>query len=116
MIDATNNLTPGESLNSLGQLAASVPSAPAFWAFSTLGWENFANPSFGGTQADLFYCGPQGDAQKAITQLIQDVGLRPIYVGGNDQVGVVDGVARLWSALVFGQKQPRHLAFKVLTD
>jgi hypothetical protein len=31
------------------------------------------------------------------------MGLRPIYVGNRDQVGVVDGLTRLWLAMAFGQ-------------
>ena len=44
------------------------------------------------------------------------VGLRPIYVGGPEQVDTVDAITSLWFALVFGQKRPRHLAFKLLSD
>lgn len=116
IIDATNNMTPGSSLNSLQVFSSAVPTASVYRAFNTLGWENFANPMFGSVQADLFYCGSAGDGQKLVEQVIEAVGLRPIYVGGPDQVGVVDGVAALWFALVFGQKHPRRLAFKVLAD
>ena len=116
IIDAANNLTPGSPTHSLGEFTADVPSGTVFRAFNTLGWENFANPTVGETQADLFYCGPVGDAQQKVETLIQAVGLRPVYVGGADRVAVVDGVASLWYALVFGQKRPRHLAFKMLAD
>jgi 8-hydroxy-5-deazaflavin:NADPH oxidoreductase len=48
-------------------------------------------------------------------QMITDIGLRPIYVGGVEQAGLVDAVAGLWFALAFGQGKGRNLAFKVLT-
>ncbi len=115
VLDATNNIGGG-ALNSMQVFSAKAPDAHVFRAFNTLGWENFDMPTLGGQQIDLFYCGPSGEAQKTAEQLISDVGLRPVYVGGPEQAGVVDGVASLWFALVFGQKHPRRLAFKVLSD
>jgi hypothetical protein len=31
--------------------------------------------------------------------LLEDVGLRPVFVGSDDAIAVVDGVTRLWFAL-----------------
>jgi 8-hydroxy-5-deazaflavin:NADPH oxidoreductase len=62
----------------------------------------------------MFYCGPEGPGKALVEELISDIGLRPVYVGGTDQVGVVDGVLRLWAALARGQNMGRSLAFKVL--
>jgi 8-hydroxy-5-deazaflavin:NADPH oxidoreductase len=114
VIDAANRMGDGP-MNSFAAFQQQTPRASVFRAFNTLGWENFANPEFEGVTADLFYCGPDGDARKAVEQLITAIGLRPIYLGGVEQVGVVDAVGRLWFALVFGQGKGRHLAFKVLT-
>jgi predicted dinucleotide-binding enzyme len=114
IVDATNKLGTTE-MHNLATFAAKTPEAKVFRAFNTLGWENFAEPRFGTVQADLFYCGPDdGEARAAIEQLIADIGLRPMRVGGLDQVQLVDGVLRLWFALAIGQKMGRHLAFKVL--
>ena len=106
---------PGAAMNSFSTFQQHTPLARVFRAFNTLGWENFANPEFAEGPADLFYCGPDGDARTAVEQLITDIGLRPIYLGGVEQVGLVDAVGGLWFALVFGQGKGRHLAFKVLT-
>src|SRR5919199_999991 len=73
----------------------------------------FADPSIGGEVADLFWCGPD-DA--GVEQLIADVGLRPVRVGGIDAIDVVDGACRLWLTLVFRQGHPRRLAFRMLGD
>jgi 8-hydroxy-5-deazaflavin:NADPH oxidoreductase len=115
VVDATNNMAGGP-LNAFAHIAGHAPTALAVRAFNSLGWENFAEPDFGGVPADLFFCGPDGEPRNTVEGLIRDVGLGPVYVGGVDQVEVVDSVTRLWFALVFGQKRPRHLAFKVLTD
>jgi 8-hydroxy-5-deazaflavin:NADPH oxidoreductase len=111
VIDATNDVG-GERLHH-GEAYAAAPGARFVRAFSTLGFELFADPSVGGEIADLFWCGPEG---AGIEQLITDVGLRPIRVGDIDAIDVVDGVGRLWLTLVFRQGHPRRLAFRLLAD
>lgn len=114
VVDASNRMGGG-AMNSIAALSAAAPTARIYRAFNSLGWENFADPVFNGVQADLFYAGTEGDARAIVEQLIEDVGLRPVYVGGPEQVGVVDAVASLWFALALGQRKGRHLAFKMLT-
>lgn len=130
IVDASNRMESrmdGGPMNSVAALSVAAPTAHVYRAFNSLGWENFADPLFNGVQADLFYAGPQdssaGDSERdpesggraTVERLIADVGLHPVYVGGPEQVGVVDGVASLWFALALGQCQGRRLAFKVLT-
>lgn len=111
----TANRMGGGTMNSFATFQQYTPHAHIFRAFNTLGWENFANPEFPEGTADLFYCGPEGDARTTVEQLISDVGLRPMYLGGVEQVGLVDAIGGLWFALALGQGKGRHLAFKVLT-
>jgi predicted dinucleotide-binding enzyme len=113
VIDAGNNVGQAE-LNSLAAFAGHTPAVKYFRAFSNLGWENFTEPVIHGEQVDLFYCGDPGDAQSQVEGLITDLGLRPIYVGGREAVGAVDGLTRLWFALVFQRGYSRHTAFKLL--
>ena len=113
IIDAANRMGE-DSLHNLAPFQQHAPQAQLYRAFNSLGWENFAEPIFDGIQADLFYCGPEGDARTTVEQLISAVGLRPVYLGGNEQMGLLDSIAALWFALAFGQKKGRHLAFKVL--
>jgi len=114
IIDTANRMGGGP-MNSLATFQAHTPRAQVYRAFNTLGWENFADPLFSGIPADLFYCGPGGDSNDIITRMIEDIGLRPMYLGDNSQTDLVDAVGRIWFALVFGQHKSRHLAFKVLT-
>jgi len=113
LIDATNNMR-GATTNAAESLVRIAPKASVYRTFNFYGWENFQNPTYGGVQADLFYVGTDGDARKSVEQLISDVGLRPIYVGGIDQVGLLDNLLRLWFTL--SGSRGRHLAFKVLSD
>ncbi len=114
IIDTANKMGGGP-LNSFATFQQHTPRARIYRAFNTLGWENFANPEFECGPADLFFCGPDGDSRAEVEQLITAIGLRPIYLGGVEQVGLVDAVGSLWLALAFGQHKGRHLAFKVLT-
>lgn len=110
VIDATNRVGGDGSANAHAALSA-VTSHYAR-AFNTLGWENFEDPHFGDEVADLFYSATEGDREMVET-LISAVGLRPQYLGDGQQE-VVDGLLRVWFALVFGQKRGRRLALRVL--
>ena len=114
IIDTANKMGGG-AMNSFATFQQHTPHARIYRAFNTLGWENFANPEFEGGPADLFYCGPDGDSRTEVEQLITAIGLRPIYLGGVEQIGLVDAIGSLWFALAIGQHKGRHLAFKVLT-
>lgn len=114
IIDTANRLDAGP-LNSFATFHQHTPTAHLFRAFNTLGWENFANPVFNGVQADLFYCGPKGEAGTQVERLIADIGLNPVWLGDDEQVSLVDAIGKLWLTLVFGQGKDRNLAFKMLT-
>jgi predicted dinucleotide-binding enzyme len=113
VIDATNNFR-GATFNSWPELTPAIPTAQLYRAFNSLGSDVFVNPVIGGIQADLFFCGPDGRGRDVLEQLIGDAGLRPIWVGGADQVDTVDGVLRLWAVL--SRRHGRHTAFNLVTD
>lgn len=113
VIDAANKIGAVVA-NSLASFQTHTPNALVFRAFNALGWENFENPSYNGVVADLFYSGPDGAPRQQVERLISDVGLRPVYVGGPEQAGLVDGLLRLWIDLVMGRQMGRGIAFKLL--
>jgi predicted dinucleotide-binding enzyme len=113
IIDAANG-GGDDSEQNLAPFQQYAPRAQLYRAFNSLGWENYAQPDFNGVQADLFYCGPRGEAQHTVEQLISAVGMRPVCLGGDEQLGLLDSITALWMTLAFGQKKGRHLAFKVL--
>jgi 8-hydroxy-5-deazaflavin:NADPH oxidoreductase len=114
VIDATNNVG-GPSLNSLAALAGQAPGARLFRAFNSLGWENFADARYGDQDGDMLYCGPAGDAQRTVEELIAATGLRPVWVGDNDKAQIVDNFTALWFTLAFERGWGRNLGFKLLT-
>ena len=112
IIDASNNMR-GESRHALGFLREKLPSAHLYRAFSSLGWENLDNPDFGDIKADLFYCGDEA-GRATLDQIISDLGLDPVYLGGVEQVGLVEGMTDMWFNLALRQKMGRRIAFKLL--
>ncbi len=112
IIDATNNVG-ADTANAAEAIAAAAPRARYARAFNTLGWENFANPSFDGVAADLFFSAADAD-REVVEQLISDVGLRPAYLGPGKQ-DLVDSLLPLWFTLA-QLRGDRHLAFRVLHD
>ena len=114
IIDTTNNPRSAQ-MNSLALIAERVSNARLVRAFSTLGWENFAKPEIWGVQIDLFYCG-DASARADVEKLIAHVGLRPVYIGNLDTAGALDGMTRVWFALVSGQGYSRRAAFKLLVE
>ena len=112
IIDASNNMR-GESRHALDLLRSAVPTASLYRAFSSLGWENLAEPEFDGVKADLFYCG-DAEARSTVDQLVADVGLNPVYVGDAGQVALVEGMTDMWFNLALRQQLGRRIAFKLL--
>jgi predicted dinucleotide-binding enzyme len=115
VLDAVNKIGDPQ-MNCLAILAEAAPRAIPYRAFNHLGWENFDDPTFGGVQVDLFYCGPEQSERTQVERLITDVGLRPIYCGGVEQAPLLDNLTSLWLYLARNLGKGRHLAFKLLTD
>jgi predicted dinucleotide-binding enzyme len=118
VLDATNDLSGGEdgSLGHVGAWAKHAPDAVVARAFSTLGFENYRDPTVGGQTATLLWCGPDGDAGATVEAVVRAVGLDPVRVGGLEAAATLDGMTRMWFQLVFTQKMGRRLAFKLLRD
>ena len=115
VIDAANNVGDGAP-NSAEAFAKHAPGAQYYRAFNSLGWELLDRPMVGGDLADMFFCGPDGEGKQLVERLVTDIGLRPVWLGGPEEVGTVDGAARLWLTLVFKRGHSRRLAFKILED
>lgn len=113
IIDASNKFG-APVVNNLETIQQAVPTAHLFRAFNSLGWEIFANPQFNRVQADHFYCGMDGEKRPLVEQLITDIGVRPVWVGGLETAPVVDALGTLWVTLAFQQGRGRNIAFKML--
>lgn len=116
VIDPTITFSPGGSpvMNQHEPLAQAA--VRYVRAFSTQGPEVLTAPVIDGQTADQFYTADDDQARELTAQLISDVGLRPVYVGGSDRVNIVDGVTRLWFSIAIKQDRGRHLSLRLLTD
>ena len=110
VIDATNKMSEPVS-NSRSALPSSVHYVRAF---NTLGGETLENPTFPDGKADLFFSAPTNN-RATVETIIEGVGLRPIYVG-EDQEALVDALFQLWIELALRQGRGRHLALRLLED
>ncbi len=108
VIDATNQMG-ADVANAKGQLPSSVRYARAF---NALGGENMAEPVFNDGRADMFFSSQEAD-RSTVEGVIEGVGLRPVYVGA-DQEELVDALFRLWIALAITQGRGRRLAFRLV--
>ena len=112
VLDCANKVGGPGPANSHDVVMSKVRDARYARVFNSLGAENLADPRFGEERADMFFSAPQA-GRATVEDLIEAVGLRPVYLG-DGQHEVVDGVLRLWFALVMGQQHSRHLAFRML--
>ncbi|MBE0686065.1 MAG: hypothetical protein IH585_08695, partial [Anaerolineaceae bacterium] len=55
-------------------------------------------------------------ARPITEKLIADVGLRPVYLGPLEKAYLVDGLTKVWFALVFEQKHARRLMLKMVEE
>lgn len=113
IVDTTNKVGTA-TMNSFAAFAQHTPHAAVYRAFNIYGWENFRDSDFDGDRASLFYCGPDNRHRPQMEKLIAAVGLDPVYVGGAEQVDVLDNLVRLWFALARGRNLGRTLALKML--
>lgn len=112
VVNASNVMGDGPSASDL--LVAAAPAARQVRAFNTVGVENMADPVIDGTRIDLLWAGDD-DTVDVAERLIDDVGFRPVRVGGLDRSDLVDAVFRLWIALAVAGGRGRRLGFQVLT-
>jgi 8-hydroxy-5-deazaflavin:NADPH oxidoreductase len=109
VIDAVNRMGEAE-LNSRVLISGAARDVQYVRAFSTLGWENFANPVPG---TDLFFAA-DAEARGTAEELISAIGLGPVYLGGPEASGTVDALAPLWLALVQQHGGNRRIALHLV--
>ena len=79
-------------------------------AFNTLSVENFTDPL---PDADLFFAADES-VRPVAEELIREVGLRPMYVGGPDASEAVDGLLILSVALFEQRNGDRDFAYRLV--
>src|SRR6478735_2628626 len=101
-------------LHQVPAFLAAAPRIRLYRAFCTLGYEHFVDPRRTGEQADLHFCGPDGDDRATVETLVASLGLRPVWIGGLDTADALDGATRLWFALAARPDVGRDVTFRTL--
>lgn len=121
VFDCTNPLKPalaGLVVPAAGsggqQVAAWAPGARVVKVFNTTGFNNMADPGYGGQGATMFYCGDDKDAKGVAHRLAQDLGFEPQDAGPLANAGLLESLALLWIWLAYPGGQGREIAFKLL--
>jgi predicted dinucleotide-binding enzyme len=109
LIDATNPLTPGLTLDTgpAGESAAErvqawVPNAKVVKAFNTTGFNNMQNPVYGGAATAMFYAGNDASAKRATHDLATALGFDAVDAGNLVQARLLEQLAVLWISLAYG--------------
>ncbi|NWF67954.1 MAG: NAD(P)-binding domain-containing protein [Chloroflexi bacterium] len=114
VFDATNQ-RGSAVMHQVEQIRRAAPQARVYRAFNSLGWEVFENPQIDGQQADMFFCGAENGQDEA-ARLIADIGVRPRYLGSDEQLPLLDALTQVWFILAFQRGHGRHTALRVLSD
>lgn len=113
VMDATNDASGQRSM--LATIQQALPGAHVVKAFSTIGVEVMADPTFGDQNATLFIVGDDAPAKQTVAQIAHAIGFDVVDMGGSDNAIMLEQwLLRLWFAL--SQQFGRHVAIRVLRD
>lgn len=105
----------GEFASTAEALRAWTTGAEVVKCFNATGWENMADPNYGGVAIDLFMAGDSVRGKAVARQLALDLGFAECYdFGGDDTIPLLEQFALAWINLALVQGQGRGTAFKVL--
>ncbi len=120
LIDITNpvgenmNVAIGHTTSAAEEIAKVATGAYVVKAFNAVSYLTLDNPVFSGFKADVYYCGDQADAKRAVAQLIVDAGLEPVDAGPLRNARLLEPLANLWIQLAFSFGKGPETAFKLL--
>lgn len=121
VIDCTNPLLPDLSGLSIGtttsageEVAKLIPAAKVVKCFNTLGYANFATPSFNEIKASMFFCGDDPGAKLIVAELGNQLGFDMIDAGPLSQSRWLEAMALLWISMAYKYGGSQRSAFKLL--
>lgn len=120
VLDCMNPLLPDLSGLELGT-TTSAGEHVAQWArgakvvkiFNNTGYNNMADPNYGGGKCAMFYCG-DAQAKEAGKRLAAELGFEPIDAGPLSNSRLLEPLAMLWIWLAYPGGQGREIAFKLM--
>jgi len=120
LFDSTNPIAPGFRLDvgqageSAGeQVAALASGARVVKVFNTTGFQNMADPVYGGVPTVMLYAGDDGEAKRLAHQLATELGFDAVDAGPLVRARELEHLALLWISLsVSGHG--RNIAFRLV--
>lgn len=122
VIDATNpldfttvppRLSIGHTDSAGEQVQRWLTTARVVKAFNIIGNAHMFRPEFPSGPPDMFVCGNDDGAKRAVSQILNEFGWEVIDLGGIEASRYLESLAMLWIAYGFRQKSWNH-AFKLL--
>lgn len=121
LLDCSNPLLKDLSGLELGtttsageQVAEWARGAKVVKIFNTTGFNNMANPEYGGERVSMFYCGDDAQAKDVARRLASELGFDPVDSGPLTNSRVLEPMAMLWIWLAYRGGQGREIAFRLM--
>jgi predicted dinucleotide-binding enzyme len=101
--------------NTADAILANTQTRDVVKCFNTTGFNNMANPNYGGQAIDAFVAGDSAEGKRVAALLASDLGFGACYdIGGNDRFELMEKFAFFWINLAMFQGQGREIGFKLL--
>jgi 8-hydroxy-5-deazaflavin:NADPH oxidoreductase len=120
LLDATNPLASGLRLDvgpggesGAERVQALAPRARVVKVFNTTGFNNMANPVYGGEPTVMFYAGDDAAAKSTARELAAVLGFEPVDAGPLVRARELEHLAMLWISLAVGGLG-REIAFRLV--
>ncbi len=122
LIDCTNPVGPGVT-HGLGDgrsgteaIQALVPGAHVVKAFNTYGYENLEDSRYPdyNVRPVMMLCGADRDAKRVVALLAEQLGWRPLDVGGIEQALHLEHMTLLWVRMVRVDGHSPHMVWAML--
>ncbi len=121
LLDCTNPLQADlrslslEHVGSAGEeIAKLCGSSRVVKIFNTTGYNNMADPIYGGEPSVMFYAGGDAPSKQIAAALAEDIGFEAIDAGPLQNARLLESLAMLWIYLAVHQGHGREIAFRLV--
>jgi len=108
-------LTP-PTTSAAEELAKLLPHSKVVKAFNTIFAMDFDTPKFIGQAVDVFVAGDDDEAVSTVTQLVRDLGMMPLFVGGLAMSRTLENMMVLLISLSLRNHFLKPVGWKVVHD
>jgi predicted dinucleotide-binding enzyme len=109
-----SGLAFGHTTSGAEQVAAWASSQRVVKVFNSSGFENMAQPSYGGTAITMFFAGDDAQAKRVAAQLAKELGFDPVDAGPLANARLLEPLALLWIYLAVRQGHGTDIAYKLV--